>query len=61
MQSFLFNRSRSYEPVGRGLYQWTSVAESYPPEDRRDGSSRRSALRHLKTAARLARLRVKDT
>lgn len=53
-------RTGSREPTGRCVHQRPSITEPYPFEDRRDGSGRRQAVRHIETAQGLTRLRLED-
>lgn len=42
----LFSRSRSGEPIRRGIHQWTSTSQSHPAPDHRNGIARRPSMRH---------------
>lgn len=54
-------RSGPSEPARWSLYKRTPSAKSHPPQDSRDGPSRDTAVRHLPTAAGVARMRVQNS
>lgn len=49
------------EPVRWCVHQRPAVAQPHTVEDCRDGRGRCETLRHIQTAARIARMRVKNT
>lgn len=53
-------RSGPREPARWSLHKRTPSAQSHPPQDSRDGPSRDTTVRHLPTAARVARMRVQN-
>ncbi len=53
-------RTGPREPARWSLHKRTPSAQSHPPQDSRDGPSRDTTVRHLPTAARVARMRVQN-
>lgn len=57
---YYFCRTGSREPAGRRIHQRPSITEPYSFEDRRDGSGRHQAVRHIETAEGVTRMRIED-
>lgn len=53
-------RSGPREPARWSLHKRTPSAQSHPAQDSGDGPSRDTTVRHLPTAARVARMRVQN-
>lgn len=53
-------RTGSREPAGRCVHQRPSITEPYSFEDRRDGSGRYQAVRHIEAAEGVSRMRIQN-